>query len=57
GVTKNITLPDEKQTVSASIGIALYHGEEKYYSELFKNADLALYEVKAKRTGHYKIFR
>ena len=57
GVTQNVSLPDEKQQVSASIGIALYHGEEKYYSELFKNADLALYEVKSKRIDHYKIFR
>ena len=57
GVTQNVSLPDEKQKVSASIGIALYHGEEKHYSELFKKADLALYEVKSKRIDHYKIFR
>ena len=56
GVTENVSLPDETQKVSASIGIALYHGEEKHYSKLFKNADIALYEVKSKRTEHYKIF-
>ena len=29
------------------LGIALYNGSEKYYSELFKKADVALYKAKA----------
>lgn len=57
GVTEKIRLPDGNQKTSASIGIALYHGEEKHYSELFKNADSALYEIKSKRIEHYKIYR
>ncbi|MBR4910208.1 MAG: GGDEF domain-containing protein [Clostridia bacterium] len=57
GVVENISLPDRDKKTSASIGIALYHGEEKNYSELFKKADTALYDVKSKRTDHYKIFR
>ena len=55
GVSEAIALPDGAAKVSASIGIALYHGEEKNYSELFKKADMALYEVKSKRIDHYKI--
>ena len=57
GVTEHISLPDREKKTSASIGIALYHGEEKNYSELFKKADTALYEVKSKRIDHYRIFR
>ena len=55
GVSEKVTLPDGAAKVSASIGIALYHGEEKNYSDLFTKADKALYEVKSKRIDHYKI--
>lgn len=54
--SEQIALPGGNAKVSASIGIALYRGEEKNYSELFKKADVALYELKAKRIDHYKIF-
>ena len=57
GVPQAIRLPDETQKTSASIGIALYHGAEKNYSELFKKADTALYEVKATRIGQYLIYK
>lgn len=46
-VSENVKLPDEEQKLSISIGIALYNGSEKYYSELFKKADVALYKAKA----------
>ena len=52
---ENIALPDKDRKVSVSIGIALYHGAEKNYSEIFKKADTALYDVKSKRTENYKI--
>ena len=45
-----VRLPDEGQTVSVSIGIAIYRGEENNYSEIFKKADLALYKTKADRS-------
>ena len=52
---EKIVLPDRDQKVGASIGIALYHGTEKNYSEIFKKADTALYDVKSKRVEKYKI--
>ena len=39
--------------ISTSIGIAIYQGEEKEYSELFKKADRALYEAKADPVTRY----
>ena len=47
GTAKNVLLPDGDQTVSVSVGIAVYHGAEKNYSEIFKKADIALYQAKA----------
>ncbi len=57
GAAEYIELPDERLDFSASIGIAIYNGLEQNYSELFKKADLALYEVKSKRVEHYRIFQ
>ncbi|MBO4452302.1 MAG: GGDEF domain-containing protein [Clostridia bacterium] len=56
GIPGSATLPDPDVKVGASIGIALYHGEEKNYSELFKKADTALYEVKSEPLAHFKIY-
>lgn len=56
GTAENITLPEKDKHVSASIGIALYHGAEKNYSEIFKKADMALYDLKSKRTEKFKIY-
>ena len=47
GTAENVLLPDREQTVSVSIGIAVYHGAETNYSELFKKSDLAMYRAKA----------
>ena len=47
GVSEHVTLPDDKQKISVSIGIATYSGEEKNYSDLLKKADIALYRSKA----------
>ncbi len=57
GAAEYIELPDERLDFSASIGIAIYNGLEQNYSELFKKADRALYEVKSKRVEHYRIFQ
>ena len=47
GAAEAITLPDPAQTIRLSVGIAVYAGLEKNYSEIFKKADLALYQAKA----------
>ena len=47
GVSEQVTLPDKRQRVRISVGIAAYHGREKNYSEIFKKADTALYQAKA----------
>lgn len=49
GAAAQIRLPDEKEKVGISIGIALYQGLEQNYSEIFKKADIALYKVKANK--------
>ena len=56
GVSESIPLPEEGKSLSVSIGAALYRGEEKNYSDIFKKADTALYDVKADRTYHFKIY-
>ena len=55
GAAQNIVMPDENQKLAVCIGIAVYHGEEKNYSEIFKRADMALYEAKAERTAGYSV--
>ena len=56
GVSKTVALPNKAQTVSISIGISMYHGHGKNYSELFKKADTALYQAKADSQNRYYIF-
>ena len=56
-IPQHILLPDGRHRAGASIGIAMYRGDEKNYSELFKKADLALYDVKLKRVEHYKLYK
>ena len=51
-----ILLPDGKERLSVSMGIAIYHGGEQNYSEIFKKADIALYKTKANRKIHYNIY-
>lgn len=57
GISESVELPDKDRKINASIGIALYHGKEKNYSEIFKKADVALYEVKSNRQIKFKIFK
>ena len=53
GVPGNVILANSEQKISLSIGIAIYHGREKNYSEIFKKADIALYEAKADSENRY----
>ncbi len=54
-VPNDIELPDSNQKITVSIGIAIYHGQEKNYSEIFKKADVALYKTKADRATGFNI--
>ena len=51
-----IELPNKDEKLSISIGIAIYRGVEKNYSEIFKKADIALYKTKADRRFKYSIY-
>ncbi|MBO4468180.1 MAG: diguanylate cyclase [Clostridia bacterium] len=53
---EQIEMPDENQKFSISIGIALYRGVEKNYTELFKKADMALYKVKSDPDSQFTIY-
>lgn len=54
---KSFSLPDGKQiNVSFSIGIAVIPGDAKDASELYKNADTALYRAKESGRDCYKTF-
>ena len=56
-VEKTIKLPDEKESITISIGIAIYQGHEKHYSDIFKKADVALYKTKDNRSIKYSIYK
>ena len=56
GTSENVVLPDKSRTVSISIGIAIYHGLEKNYSEIFKKADIALYQSKADPVNRFYVY-
>ena len=56
GAAEKIRIPVEDEKVSVSIGVAIYQGIENNYSELFKKADIALYEAKADQNNRVSIF-
>ena len=56
GASENVRIPSSDQTVSVSIGIAIYKGLEKTYTELFKKADTALYRSKADTVNKYNFY-
>ena len=56
-VSKHIKLSVDLMKVEVSIGISIYKGKERNYSEIFKKADIALYDVKSNPNLRYKIFR
>ena len=55
-VTSEVTLPDPGEKISISMGIAVYNGQEKNYSELFKKVDTALYKSKADPENRFYLF-
>ena len=57
GASESIRVPDEDRRVSVSIGAAVYRGREANYSEIFKKADIALYEAKADADNRYHIYK
>ena len=57
GATEHIVLPNGDRTVSVSIGAAVYRGVEKSYSEIFKKADVALYQTKTDRSLQLAFYR
>ena len=56
-ISEVVELPDKDKKVSTSIGIAVYKGVEKSYSEIFKKADIALYRAKADKENRYCIYK
>ena len=54
--SENISIPGSAEKISISIGIAIYRGEEKNYSELFKKADIALYKAKADSNKRFYVY-
>ncbi|MBP5312547.1 MAG: GGDEF domain-containing protein [Clostridia bacterium] len=56
GAAEHVKLPSPGTEISVSIGISIYKGVEKNYSEIFKKADIALYKVKSIRAKKYDIF-
>ena len=56
GVSESVRLPDQNTGVSVSIGIAAYKGQEKNYSEIFKKADIAMYQAKADPNNRYYVY-
>ena len=55
-VLKQIVLPNKEQKVNISIGIAIYYGVEKDYSELLKKANIALYKANDDNSKNYYIY-
>ena len=55
--SEQIKLPTDSVKFSVNVGVAIYQGKEKNYSELFKKADIALYKTKANRKIHYALYQ
>ena len=56
GAFENILLPKPEDKVSVSIGIAIYKGVEKNYSEILKKSDIALYKAKANTDKRFCVY-
>ena len=54
--SEKITLPSSNGKISISIGIAVYKGLEKSYSEIFKKADIAMYKAKSDSVSRFCIY-
>ena len=51
-----ISLNEHTITITVSVGISIYPEGGQDYENLYKNADIALYQVKENGRGHYCIF-
>ena len=56
GAASFISYPNQVEPISISMGISIYRGSEKNYSEIFKKADIALYQTKANKRIHYSFY-
>ena len=56
GAANSISYPNQLEPISISMGISIYRGLEKNYSEIFKKADIALYQTKANKRIHYSFY-
>ena len=56
GLSESVELPDKDKKISVSLGISLYNGVEKNYSEIFKRSDVAMYKAKADPDKGYCIY-
>ncbi len=56
GAAQSVELPDKDKKITVSIGISIYSGLEKNYSEIFKKADIALYQAKADPDNRFRVF-
>ena len=54
-MTRNLKFPNKEVYLSASIGIAIFSGEEKSYSEIFSAADESVYIVKTQGKNGFSI--
>ena len=54
-IHETLATDQEEPPISASIGVSVYHGEGERVEKLLKEADLNLYEEKARRKGVTKI--
>ena len=53
---ENVIIPSSNERIRISLGIAVYKGLEKSYSEIFKKADIALYRAKADASTRFCIY-
>lgn len=54
---EKVIMPESLGKIGVSIGVAIYQGREKNFSEIFKKADTALYLSKADDKKEYHIFK
>ena len=47
GASQNVRIPDTEQNITVSIGVYIFKGLEKNYSEIIKKADKAMYKAKS----------
>ena len=56
GAANSVSYPYQQEPLQVSMGIAIYRGSEKNYSEIFKKADIALYQAKANKRIRYSFY-